>query len=136
MSDATEKAAELVNAQFNEIPEVYTGPYVRPKTVSEVDNLWQFVTVGVFVAVNLENYEKVPVIGKVVEKDEDNVKVHYWKGSWNKKWTPWLYNNLPWIDELPKDCIYLASFELDENDKLQKDTKQSIREFFNKDKTN
>ena len=114
---------------------VYTGPYKKPQTVSEVDDIWQIVTVDGFVAVSLENYNKVPVIAKVIEKNEDKIKVHYWKGSWNKKWVPWMCSDhQPWLDDLPKGCVYLASFELDDDGKLQKDTKRSIRGFLSKEK--
>jgi hypothetical protein len=85
-----------------------------------------------FVAVAIEN-SSVPVIGKVLEKFEKSIKLHYWKGSWNKTWTPWLTYRKPWVDELPKDCIYLSDFELDKNFKLQRSTKRQMRKFL-KDK--
>jgi hypothetical protein len=53
--------------------------------VTTVDNVWDHVLVEKLVAVNLENYHKVPVIGKVLEKRDNEFTIHYWKGSWNKK---------------------------------------------------
>ena len=41
-----------------------------------------------FKGISLQNYGKVHVIGKVVEKDESTVNTHYWKESWEKKWVP------------------------------------------------
>lgn len=70
---------------------MYTGQYVRPAGVTHVDNIWDHVVVGAFVAVNLEGYENKPVIGKVLEKMEDGFVIEYWKGSWNKKWVPWIH---------------------------------------------
>ena len=67
---------------------MYTGLYVRPSGVTRVDDIWENVGVGGVVAVSLECYEKLPVIGKVLEKQEEKVAVEYWKGSWNKKWRP------------------------------------------------
>ena len=67
---------------------MYTGQYVRPTSVTHVDNIWDHVVVGAFVAVNLEGYESKLVIGKVLEKIEDEYVIEYWKGSWNKKWVP------------------------------------------------
>jgi hypothetical protein len=52
--------------------------------VTTVDNIWDHVLVESLVAVNLENYDKVPVIGKVFEKRDNEFTIHYWKGSWNK----------------------------------------------------
>ena len=46
------------------------------------------IEVGKFVAVHLVNYDKVPVIGKVLEVSEDMVKIRYWKGSFKGKWSP------------------------------------------------
>ena len=75
------------------------------------------------------------MIGKVVEKHEATIQINYWKGSWNKKWVPWLIGNKqPWADVLPKECIYLTSFELTTDSKLQAGTKQKIREFLNTNK--
>jgi hypothetical protein len=47
---------------------VYTGPYVRPG-VTHVDDIWEDILVGGFVALALVGYEKSPVFGKVVIKD-------------------------------------------------------------------
>jgi hypothetical protein len=47
---------------------VYTGPYVRPG-VTRVDDIWEDVLVGGFVALALVGFEKSPVIGKVVGKN-------------------------------------------------------------------
>lgn len=115
--------------------QIYTGPYRPRDTVASVADIWDHVRVSTFVAVSLLNYENVPVIGKVLEKEENLVKIHYWKGSWNKKWIPWEINGKPWTDDLPKDCVYLAAFELDKESKLQRDTKRKMREFIkNKNK--
>lgn len=107
---------------------MYTGPYVRPSGVTRVDDIWEHVVVGGFVAVSLEGYEKLPVIGKVLEKQEEKVVVEYWKGSWNKKWQPWIHRGKPWTNELTKNCIYLTGFELLDS-KLRPETKRQIREF-------
>ncbi len=102
--------------------------------MTTVTDLWEHVKESTFVAVALVNYSAVPVIGKVLEKKENTVTIHYWKGSWNKKWIPWMTRGgKPWTDELPKDCIYLAAFELDEESKLKRGTKKQIRDFLKKD---
>ena len=98
----------------------------------KVNDIWQHVHVDGFVAVAIENCS-VPVIGKVLEKSEKTIKIHDWKGSWNKKWTPWLNYRKLWTDELPKECVYLSDFELDADAKLQRSTKRQMKKFL-KDK--
>ena len=110
---------------------MYVGAYRKTTTVATVDDVWDHVSIGSFVAVNIENYNKVHVVGKVLEKIEDEFTIHYWKGSWNKKWEPWFQNEHPWTDVLPRGCVYLAAFNLNENGKLHADTKRQIKSFLN-----
>jgi mannosyltransferase OCH1-like enzyme len=81
--------------------------------------------------INLENYNKVPVIGKVLEKRDNEFTIHYWKGSWKKNWEPWLHSKGPWTDVLSKEYVYLADFTLNEGDKLCGDTKRLMKSFLN-----
>ena len=78
---------------------MYTGPYVRPG-VTHVDDIWEDILVGGFVALALVGYKKSPVIGKVVKKIR----------RWNKKYHG-PYDGTIWTDELSKECVYLATFE-------------------------
>jgi hypothetical protein len=95
-----------------------------------VENLWDHIAVGDFVAVSIQGGGRKPVIGKVLEISDTNFESNYWKGSINAKWTPWLTSEKrPWNDSLPKECVYLAAFQLDSDSKLYPDTKRQIREF-------
>ena len=49
--------------------------------VEAVDDCLENIELGKFVAVHLANYDKVPVIGKVLQVNGDNIKIHYWKVS-------------------------------------------------------
>ena len=77
---------------------------------------------GTFVAVNLINCNKIPVIGKVTEVKEDEFSIYYWKGSYNKAWTPHMVKSgrksVPWVDNLPKQSVIMCRFQLDEQNKL------------------
>ena len=75
---------------------------------------------GKFLAVHLANYDKVPVIGKVLGVNKDMVKIHYWKGSLKVRWSPQdaPRRQTPWVDELPKTCIILCSCSLIKDSKL------------------
>lgn len=114
--------------------QIYTGRYRPPRQrenpVQTVEDHLQNIEVGKFVAVNLSNCDKVPIIGKVLEVHDEEVKVHYWKGSFKGKWSP---QNAPrsqtlWVDELPKTCIILSSFSFTEDNKLLPTTRKHLQE--------
>ena len=90
-----------------------------------VDDCLEKIEVEKFVAVHLANYDKVPVIGKVLEVSESIVKIHHWKGSFKGKWSPQDVprRRTPRIDELPKTCVILCSFLLSEDNKLLPSTR-------------
>ena len=93
------------------------------------DDFLDTIEVGSFVAVNLSNYDKIPVIGKVLQINNDTVKIHYWKGSFKGKFSP---QNLPrsrtpWVDELPKSCIILCSFSLTDGHRLLPSSRKHLQ---------
>lgn len=53
---------------------------MRKNPVVASDDFLDGITVGTFVAVNLSNCDKMPVVGKVLEASSDKIKIHYWKG--------------------------------------------------------
>ena len=77
---------------------------------------------------------KVPVIGQVLEVEEESIKIHYWQGSFKGKWRPqnaprtWS----PWIDELPKTCIILCSFSLSHDNKLLPATRKYLQQEYSR----
>lgn len=76
----------------------------------------------------MENYNKVPVIGKVAEVNGEMFTIHYWKGSWRKEWEPWIMDNGKiWDDELHISCLLLVAFDLDKNGKFLARTSQYLR---------
>ena len=94
-----------------------------------VDDFLATLQVSCFVALYFANYDKLPCIGKVLAVEEDNFKVHYWKGTYCGKWTPQhvpRQKSRPWVEILPKSCIVCSSFELTEDNKL---IKPSTRKF-------
>ena len=80
---------------------------------------------GDFVAVELKNYHRTLVIGKVFEVNKDRFVICYWKAPYNKEWT---LHTLParrgdkesglWTWQLLKSCIVCFEFTLDDNSKL------------------
>ena len=93
-----------------------------------VDDCLEKIEVATFVAVHLANYDKVPVIGKVLEVSESMVKIHYWKGSFEGKWRPKDVSRrrTPRIDELPKTCVIVCSFLFSEDSKLLRHLPENI----------
>ena len=113
---------------------MYTGPYRRSREqenpVETLDYCLENIEVRKFVAVHLPNYDKVPVIGKVLELNEDMVKIHhsigYFKGKWSpqdvpRRWTPW-------VDELPPKSIILSSFSLTEHSRVLLCTRNHLQD--------
>lgn len=125
-----------------ETQQIYTGRYrptrERENLVEAVDDCLENIEVGKFVAVHLANYDKVPVIGKVLEVNGDNIKIHYWKGSFKGKWSPQDVprRRTPWVDELPKTCIILCSFSLTEDSKLLPSTRRHLQDEYARLKQN
>ena len=113
---------------------MYTGPYVHPgrrvNVPTEVDNHLEALREGVFVAIALEGYNKIPVIGKVLKVNEHTVKICYWKGSWRTAWSPWMQGNVEWTDELLKSCVLLVDFKLDHSNKLESETVKYLRKAY------
>ena len=94
------------------------------------DNFLENLHAACFVAVFLENYDKMPVLGKVISVGETHFKIHYWKGSYGGKWSP---QNIPrrrtepWLEDLPKSCIVCRDFHLTEDNRLMPSTKTFLK---------
>lgn len=112
---------------------MYTGPYVPPRKQAAiptaVDNHLDALKVGVFVAIALEKYKKVPVLGKVLWVNEDSFQIKYYKGTWRTSWCPWMISATEtWKNVLPKTCILLVDFQLDSSNKLESETIKYLRD--------
>lgn len=94
------------------------------------DDFLDKLEVGCFVALFFDNWDKEPVIGRVLSVGEHNFHVHYWRGSYNGKWSP---QNIPrrktepWLEDLPKSCIVCCGFDLTEDQKLMPSTKTFLK---------
>ena len=85
-------------------------------------------------AVNISNYKKRPVIGKVTEVFEDEFQLNYWKGTYNAPWQPHMVRTtggeVPWADTIPKKAVILCSFQLDEANRLLENTRRFIKRWY------
>ena len=87
----------------------------RKPRVNRVSNPLEALRPGVFVAVNIHGYKKVPVLGKVIAVGESSFDIEYWKSSWKTEWKPWeVPGGNVWTDTLPKECILLVNFECEQ----------------------
>ena len=96
-----------------------------------VDDFLATLEVGFFVAIYFENYDKIPVIGKVLSIGENKFQVHYWKGTFLGKWSPQHLPRKkaePWLEELPKSCIVCSFKQLTEDNKLMPATRNFLKE--------
>ncbi|XP_074628853.1 uncharacterized protein LOC141886566 isoform X1 [Acropora palmata] len=125
---------ELRERETQQTQEIYTGRYRNPRErrdrVEVTDNFLEHLHAACFVAVFLENYDKMPVLGKVISVGETHFKIHYWKGSYGGKWSP---QNIPrrrtepWLEDLPKSCIVCCDFHLTEDNRLMPSTKTFLK---------
>jgi len=94
------------------------------------DNFLENLQAGCFVAVFLENFDKTPVIGKVMSVGDTFFQLHYWKGSFGGKWSPQHLPRRraePWLEDLPKSCVVCCGFDLTEDGKLMPSTKTFLK---------
>ena len=114
--------------------QIYTGRYVprrnRQNPVEHIDSFMDELQIEQLAAVYLSNCDEEPIIGMVKELHEEKFTIHYWKGSYQGKWSPLNKprSREPWTQELPKQCILMHSFELTEARKLQHTTKTFLRQ--------
>ena len=97
-----------------------------------VDGFLDGLQVDAFVAVLLSNWDKEAVIGVVKDLSANEFRIHYWKVTYKRKWTP---QNIPrssdpWTEMLPKECIVLHSFELTDGMKLLPTTRKHLAEMY------
>ncbi|XP_068675637.1 uncharacterized protein [Montipora foliosa] len=134
-SSAETAIEKLVADQLVDIPEVYAGAYKNPRVISsrvnKVTDHLSALKEDVFVAVNIEGYQKIPVLGKVRSVDASTFELEYWRGTWKTEWKPWkLSNGDTWTDILPKSCILLVAFVFDEKNKLPHETYKYLKETY------
>ena len=99
--------------------------------VSRVSNPLEALKEGVLVAVNIEGYKKVPVLGRVKSVGNENIELEYLKGTWRTEWRPWkLPNGTIWSDTLPLGCILLVDFKLNDKSKLSNETYKYLKETY------
>ena len=104
--------------------QVYNGAYRRPTAeVTQVDN-FEGILPGSIVVVNLDSNYKPPHLAKVREITNSFFTVQWLKGSYKGKWVSWP----GWTStQIPKEIVIYFDIELDENDRLRKESAQYLR---------
>ena len=98
------------------------------------DDFFTSLEVGRFVALYFSNFEREPVIGKVISIEDNYFEVHYWKETDLGKWSPQHVPRRraqPWVERLPKTCIVCSSFQLTEDSKLMPSTRNFLKDRYN-----
>ena len=66
----------------------------------------------------LQDSKKLPVLGRVLDKRDKEFNIHYYQGSYCKRWAPHMVYDrksktpVAWTQWLPKACIILIDFVL------------------------
>ena len=81
------------------------------------------------VSLIIEDSDELPVIGKVLKVDTEELWVEYWRGGWETKWRPWRERGKVWRDQLPKRCVLLA-FQLNHDNKLPTKIVNELKEIY------
>ncbi|XP_032217810.1 uncharacterized protein LOC5517433 [Nematostella vectensis] len=126
---------ELRDRETQETREIYTGRYRRPEEraapVALVEgNFLEGIAVGAFVAMYFANSNEIPCLGKVLKLETDHFEVHYYKGTYNGRWTPRHVPRkraTPWTERLAKTCIVWWG-QLVDGMKLEKATRTFLKE--------
>ena len=81
------------------------------------------------VSLIIEDSDELPVIGKVLKVDTEELCVEYWRGGWETKWRLWRERGKVWRDQLPKRCVLLA-FQLNQDNKLPTKIVNELKEIY------
>lgn len=119
--------------------QIYTGRYRNPREREAPEEMVDddFLTsleVGCFVALYFSNFEREPVIGKVISIEDNYFEVHYWKETYLGKWSLQHVPHRrvqPWVERLPKACIVCNSFQLTEDSRLMTLTRNFLKDQYN-----
>ena len=72
--------------------QVYAGMYKNPRNlasrVNKVSDHLEALKGNVFVAANIKDYNKIPVVEKVRSVEDFIFVLEYWKGTWRKECKP------------------------------------------------
>ena len=88
---------------------------------------------GTLVAVNLQNYEEWPQIGKVINSNEDTVTLAWYDGTYS---SPWIKVKLKkgkqyieWREIVCRDVLIMYDITLTSGYRLRKDAVEKLKSF-------
>ena len=105
------------------VPENTPGPATRPD-----------ITPGSMVACFVRQYrDEIPQIGKLLETNENEVKLEWWIGSYTGTWRALTKrkgrSTEPWTETLPKSCM-LYQVSLTKYSKIPKAEQEKLRKTY------
>ena len=92
------------------------------------------VSVGHLIAVDCENCDLEPLLGKVLKVMDNDVEIVWLEGAYNKTWKGAKQRDpqnkrklVDWTDTIPKASIILFDFELTSTNHLRKKTIEHLK---------
>ncbi|XP_064643200.1 uncharacterized protein LOC135497322 isoform X2 [Lineus longissimus] len=116
LTDVPQHLLEIRSGLTQQCPAVIIGNQGQMPAIQEVDRTK--IEIGDLAAIYTVEKEGRPWIAKVIDINEDTIKIHWFHGSWNGVCRPW-YNNIskkqvPWLDEVHVTSVVLLGFRLTE----------------------
>lgn len=85
-------------------------------------------------ALSIESYRERPLIGRVDEVYQENLKITWLHGHWT---TPWSIckrregqRHIEWQEEVPKASVFLFDFQLTSGGKLRQATVRELKQVY------
>jgi hypothetical protein len=106
---------------------MYSGGYRNKRHEVQSVNDTSLLAIGHLVAIDCENCDKEPLLGKVLKIEESEIKIVWLEGAYNKSWKVAKTRDptnkrklIDWRDTIPESSVILFDFEFTTTNHLRK----------------
>ena len=116
---------------------MYNGTYRSKQHAVQAVSDTSLVEIGHLVAVDCENCDKEPLLGKVLKVLNEEVEIVWLEGEYSKSWRVAKQSDprnkrkmVDWTDTIPKASIILFDFELTTTNHLRKRSIEHLKKAY------
>ena len=116
---------------------MYNGTYRSKQHAVQAVSDTSLVEIGHLVAVDCENCDKEPLLGKVLKVLNEEVEIVWLEGEYSKSWRVAKQRDprnkrkmVDWTDTIPKASIILFDFELTTTNHLRKSSIEHLKKAY------